>query len=107
MVAHAPSYVNTIVPVPAMPAIVITESSPGPWPPLGRHTVDVGDTHDTVAQLLSPSRLLAVVSRAPKLMPCTVTLQPTVWTTLAESVKLTIGAESYILRWQIVPAPLK
>jgi len=63
-----------------------------PCPPIGRQTTDVDDAHDDVPQLLSPRRLLGVASRAPKLTPDTVTLQPTVVATLKESTKLTTGA---------------
>ena len=54
----------------------------------------MADAHEAVTQLLSPTRLLGVVSRAPKLTPLTVTLHPIVVATLALPTKLTAGAAS-------------
>ena len=83
---------NTAVCVPATADTVVRTARLVPTPSDMWHVADVSDTQVAVWQLVTPTRLDAVMSCVPKLMPDTVTLKVDVATMLVSSIKLTTGA---------------
>ena len=83
---------NTAVCVPATADTVVCTARLVPTPSDMWHVADVSDTQVAVWQLVTPTRLDAVMSCVPKLMPDTVTLKVDVATMLVSSMKLTTGA---------------